>query len=448
MNVVQSLQIALRGLASNKMRTGLTMLGIIIGVGVVILVVAIGQGATKSVTDAVNSLGQNILSVRPGQARLRITAAVTGTTTELITGTNAATDGATSVSAGTSVNTPGSTTSSTSLTSANHLTLNEANQIGIDFPQTISAVAPQSRGSATIRYGNNTASTSVTGTNQEYMFVTNTSISKGNMFTDFDVQQGRKVCVVGATTAKNLTGKDDDDLTGQYITINSQQFLVDGMITPKGAGAFGQDQDDIILMPVTTAMTRLFNKDRLDFLSVRCVSSRLMPLALVQIQNFLRNAHHIRPPYPQDDDFTITNQTQLVQQQANITATMTSLLSAVAVISLIIGGIGIMNIMLVSVTERTREIGIRKAVGATPKDILLQFLIESAVISLFGGIIGIVLGVGSALILSAFAGWNTIVSLASILVALGVSASVGVFFGAYPASKAAALNPIDALRFE
>jgi len=440
MNLYQNLQIAMRGLASNMMRTGLTMLGIIIGVGVVILVVAIGQGATKSVTDAVNSLGQNILSVRPGQARLRITAAVTQSST---------TATATTSSTGVTVVTPGSTSSAQTLTSPNHLTLNEANQIGIDFPQTIKAVAPQSRGTVTIRYGNITASTSVTGTNFEYQFVTNTTVNPGGrFFTDYDVQEGNKVCDVGATTAANMTGKQNANLTGQYISINSQRFLVIGMLTPKGAGAFGQDQDDIILVPVTTAMQRLFNRDRLDFLSVRCVSDRMMPLATVQIQNFLRNAHHLRPPYPQNDDFQITNQTQLVQQQANITSTMTSLLSAVAVISLIIGGIGIMNIMLVSVTERTREIGIRKAVGATPKDILMQFLIESAIISLFGGIIGIILGVGSALFMSAFFGWNTIVSVASILVALFVSASVGVFFGAYPASKAAALNPIDALRFE
>jgi putative ABC transport system permease protein len=442
MNPMQNLQIAMRGLASNKMRTGLTMLGIIIGVGVVILVVAIGQGATKSVTDAVNSLGQNVLSVRPGQARLRITAAVTQSSTATTTTTS------TTSSSGVAVVTPGSTTSAQTLTSPNHLTLNEANQIGVDFPQTISAVAPQSRGNVTVRLGSNTASTSVTGTNHEYLFVTNTTVQHGRFFTDYDVQEGQKVCVVGASTATNLTGKPNTDLTDQYISINSQRFMVIGMLTPKGAGAFGQDQDDIILMPVTTAMQRLFNRDRLDFLSVRCVSNAMMPLATVQIANFLRNAHHLRPPYPQNDDFQVTNQTQLVQQQANITSTMTSLLSAVAIISLIIGGIGIMNIMLVSVTERTREIGIRKAVGATPKDILMQFLIESAIISLFGGVIGIILGVGSALFMSAFAGWNTIVSGASVLVALFVSAGVGVFFGAYPASKAAALNPIDALRFE
>jgi putative ABC transport system permease protein len=448
MNILQHLQIALRGLASNKLRTSLTMLGIIIGVGVVILVVAIGQGATQSVTNAINSLGQNILSVRPGQSRLRITAAVTGTTTELITGTAGSANGTTSTAAGTGVYTPGSTTSSTSLTSPNHLTLNEANQIGIDFPQSISAVAPQSRGNVTIRFGNSTASTSVTGTNKEYLFVTNTSIAKGAMFTDYDVQQSRKVCVLGQTVAQNLTGSSTTDLTGQYISINSQQFYVDGMLTPKGAGAFGQDQDDIILMPVTTAMQRLFNKDRLDFLSVRCISAKMMPLATVQIANFLRNAHHLRPPYPQNDDFQITNQTQIVQQQASVTSTMTSLLAAVAVISLVIGGIGIMNIMLVSVTERTREIGIRKAVGATPRDILMQFLIESSIMALIGGIIGIAFGVGCAMFMSAFAGWNTIVSLASVFIALFVSAGVGVFFGAYPASKAAALNPIDALRFE
>jgi putative ABC transport system permease protein len=439
MNLVQNLKLALRGLASNKLRTSLTMLGIIIGVGVVILVVAIGQGATKSVTDAVNSLGQNILSVRPGQARLRITAAVTQSSAAAVS---------TSTAAGTTITLPGSTTSATTLTTPNHLTLNEANQIGADFPQTIAAVAPQSRGTVTVRYNGNTASTSATGTNSEYMYVSNTSVDQGRFFTDYEVQEATKVCVIGVTTATNLTGNGATNLTGQNISINSQQFQVVGMLTPKGAGAFGQDQDDIILMPVTTAMRRLFNRDRLDFLSVRCTSAKMMPLAQVQIANYLRNAHHLRPPYPQDDDFQITNQTQIAQQQASVTATMTSLLSAVAIISLVVGGIGIMNIMLVSVTERTREIGIRKAIGATPRDILMQFLIESAIIALFGGIIGIILGVGGALLLAALAGWNTIVSIASVLVALFVSAAVGVFFGAYPASKAAALNPIDALRYE
>jgi len=439
MNLLQNLQLALTGLSSNKMRTALTMLGIVIGVGVVILVVAIGQGATKSVSDAVNSLGQNILSVRPGQARLRITAAVTKAS---------AAAGSSTVAAGTSVVTPGSTTSSTALTSPNHLTLNEANQIAIDFPTTVGAVAPMSRGTVTVRLGGNTASTSVSGTNHEYMFVTNTSVDHGRFFTDFEVQEAAKVCVVGHTTAANLSGNPNTDLTGQNLLINSQQFLCVGMLTPKGAGAFGQDQDDIILMPVTTAMRRLFNKDRLDFLSVRCTSARMMPLAQVQIAKFLENAHHLRPPYPLNDDFQITNMTQIAQQQASVTKTMTMLLSAVAVISLIVGGIGIMNIMLVSVTERTREIGIRKAVGATPRDILSQFLIESAIISLLGGLIGIALGVGAAVVLSSVSGWNTIVSSASIGVAIGVSGGIGIFFGAYPANKAARMNPIDALQYE
>jgi putative ABC transport system permease protein len=436
MNLMQNLQIAMRGLASNKMRTGLTMLGIIIGVGVVILVVAIGQGATQSVMAAVNSLGQNVLSVRPGQPRLKITAAVTKA------GTQTTASSTTTVSStGVTVVTPGSTASTTSLTSPNHLTLSEANQIAVDFPQTISAVAPQSRGNVTVRSGSNTASTSVTGTNNAYLYVTNTTVENGRFFTDYEVQEAAKVCVVGTSTIQNLTGSPDTNIIGQYLLINSQRVECIGILAPKGAGAFGQDQDDIILMPVTTAMQRLFNRDRLDFMSVRCKSAKLMPLAE-------RNAHHIRPPYPENDDFQIRDMTQIAQQQASVTSTMTSLLSAVAVISLIIGGIGIMNIMLVSVTERTREIGIRKAVGATPKDILMQFLIESAIMALLGGVIGIILGVGSAALMSAFAGWNTIVSGASVIVALIVSASVGVFFGAYPASKAAALNPIDALRFE
>jgi putative ABC transport system permease protein len=280
------------------------------------------------------------------------------------------------------------------------------------------------------------------------MYVTNTSVDRGRFFTDYEVQEAQKVCVIGHTTAANLSGRADSDMTGQKILINSQQFVCLGMLTSKGAGAFGQDQDDIILIPVTTAMRRLFNKDRLDFMMVRCTNARMMPLAQVQIAKFLRNSHHLQPPFPLDDDFQITNMTQIVQQQAIITKTMTSLLSAVAIISLIVGGIGIMNIMLVSVTERTREIGIRKAIGATPRDILMQFLIESAIMSLLGGIIGIIVGVGGAFFLSSVSGWNTIVSLASILVALLVSGAVGIFFGAYPAGKAAALNPIDALQYE
>jgi putative ABC transport system permease protein len=427
MNLLENLRIALRGLASNKMRTALTMLGIIIGVGVVIIVVAIGEGASQSVTAAVNSLGTNLLSVRPGRPTARLTAAVRSSTT---------------TAAGTVSNTFGGSTSS------NQLTLDDANKIAQNFPQTVAAVAPQVRGGVQVRMGDTDASTSYLGVTPDYLFVNNAAVSSGRFFNSFEVDGTREVCDVGATVAANLTGNPNADLTGQTISVGGKNFLVIGMLAPKGAGAFGQDQDDVILMPITTAMMRIANKSRIDFLSVRCTSQRMMPLAQEQIASFLRNRHHLRPPFPQNDDFQITSQTELLARQQSVTSTMTSLLSAVAVISLIVGGIGIMNIMLVSVTERTREIGIRKAIGATPRDILLQFLIESAIISLIGGLIGIGIGIAGAFLLATLGGWNTIIGTASIVVALVVSAGVGLFFGIYPASKAAALHPIEALRYE
>jgi putative ABC transport system permease protein len=379
----------------------------------VILVVAIGQGAARRVTEAVNSLGTNLLSVFPGTSRFQFNAATTA-------------------GGGTS----------------NRLTLEDARLIGRNFPQTIAAVAPQVRSSVQIRLANKDSTTSLIGSTTDYPFVTNSGTDRGRFFTDAEVDGNLKVCVVGATVAEKLTGDTRADLTGQTIAINRQEFAVVGMLTPKGAGPNGQDQDDLILVPITTAMRRLLNQHTINFMSVRCVSARMMPLAQEEIASFLRNRHHLRPPFPDNDDFSIRSQTELLERQQSVTSTMTSLLSAVAVISLVVGGIGIMNIMLVSVTERTREIGIRKAIGATPRDILLQFLIESAIIALLGGLIGVGLGVGGAVLLAAVGGWATVVNATAIAAALVVSAGVGIFFGIYPASRAAALNPIEALRYE
>jgi putative ABC transport system permease protein len=420
MNLVRNLKLALRGLSTNKMRTALTMLGIVIGVAVVILVVAIGQGATKNVTDAVNSLGTNLLTVRPGRPRTRITAAVTQ---------NASTS---AVSAG----------------SPNRLTLEDSRLIAKNFPESIAAVAPQARGNVQIRLGGKDSTSSLIGSTVEYLDVNNATLSKGRMFTAMENEGVQKVCVVGSTVAFKLTGSATTDLTGVTISVNKQGFLVLGMLTTKGSGAFGQDQDDVILVPLNTALRRVLNTTRIDMLSVRCTTPEAMVLAQEQISSLLRSRHHDRPPYPDNDDFQISSQTELLQRQQSVTGTMTSLLSAVSVISLVVGGIGIMNIMLVSVTERTREIGIRKAVGATPRDIMLQFLIESSIISLMGGIIGVVCGVGGSELLAALAGWSAIVSPFSVFIALGVSAAVGIFFGIYPASKASSLHPIEALRYE
>jgi putative ABC transport system permease protein len=414
MNILESLRVAIRGLFSNKMRTALTMLGMIIGVGVVIIVVAIGQGATQRVTDAVNSMGTNLLFISPGSSRIRISAA----------------------------------TSSPNSGQGNRMTLEDAKLIAQNFPKTVAAVAPQVRADVSIRLGNKDSTTTLTGSTVDYPFVNNVETASGTFFTNEDVDGNLKVCVVGTTVAEKLTGDPKTNLTGRTIAINRQNFKVLGMLTPKGSGAWGQDQDDLILVPITTAMRRIVNKHNINSISVRCVSARMMPLAQEQISTFLRNRHHVPPPYPDNDDFNIRSQTELMDRQQSVTTTMTSLLSIVAVVSLIVGGIGIMNIMLVSVTERTREIGIRKAIGATPRDILLQFLIESAIISMIGGIIGIGVGIGGASLLAQIGGWNTIVDSTAVIAAVVVSAGVGLFFGIYPASKAAALHPIEALRYE
>jgi len=429
MNLIESFRVAMRGLLNNKMRTALTMLGIIIGVGVVILVVAIGEGASKRIADTVNSLGTNLLTVQANRNRVRLNAVTSSTAS------NAAATGS------------GSTSGSSS-SSANHLTMDDEKKIAANFTKTIDTVAPEVDAGVQIRLGSVDANTQVIGTSVDYPYVKNVEVAQGSFFTQDEVDGTQKVCVVGPTVVQNLTGDANTNMTGTTIAINRQNFEVLGTLVSRGATSFGQDQDDVILIPVTTAMRRVVNTQNINDILIRCRTPQSMPLAQEQVSNFLRNRHHIPPPYPDNDDFRIRSQTDLLATQESVTGTMTMLLSLVAVISLVVGGIGIMNIMLVSVTERTREIGIRKAIGATPDDILIQFLIEAAIISLLGGLIGIVLGVGGSRLLSAVAGWNTIVNMTAIIAAVVVSAGVGLFFGIYPASKAAKLNPIDALRFE
>jgi putative ABC transport system permease protein len=414
-SIAENLRLAIRGLTSNMMRTGLTVLAIVIGVAVVNLVEAIGQGAQKSISDQINSLGTNLITVRPSPRRIRITAA-----------------GRSSATAATPVNT---------------LTAQDAKLLPKTFPQTIAAVAPQVRGNVQIRFNGKNVSTTAYGSTASYQTVNDASADKGRWFTDFEDQGGRKVVVVGVTVAQNLTGDANADLTGKQIEINGDNYQVVGMMTPKGAGAFGQDQDDSVFVPLTAGMQRLFGKTTIDNLSVSARSTGLMNLAQAEISSFLRTRHHLQPPFPEDDDFQISNQTELLARSESITSTMTLMLTAVAVICLVIGGIGIMTVMLMSVTERTREIGIRKAIGATPHDILMQFLIESGTMSTAGGILGVLVGLLGTFVMAKL-GWNMIVSSSAIVVALVVSGCIGIFFGIYPASKAAALHPIDALRFE
>ena len=423
MNLLESFRIAIRGLANNKVRTALTMLGMIIGVGVVILVEAIGEGATQRVTETVNSLGTNLLNISSNRNRVRVGTLVTRS--------------ATASSASTSNSTP-----------LNSLTLADATLIAHNFPKSVEATAPQIDNGVQVRLGSVDAKSDVIGTTLDYPYVKNVSVARGHFFSQNDIDGSLKVCVVGPTVAEHLMGDAGVDLTGRTIAINRQGFLVLGMLTSRGATSWGQDQDDVILVPVTTAMRRIFNRRALDNIQIRCTTPAMMPLATEQISTFLRNRHHLRPPFEDTDDFRIRSQTDLLKTQQTVTGTMTTLLSLVAAISLVVGGIGIMNIMLVSVTERTREIGIRKAIGATPRDILRQFLIEAVMISLIGGMIGIGVGVGGAMLLASMAGWNTLINATAVFWAVVVSASVGIFFGIYPASKAASLHPIEALRFD
>ncbi len=437
MKIFECFRIAVRGLANNKMRTALTMLGIIMGVAVVILVVAIGEGAKQRITDTVNSLGTNLLNISPGRNTIRVGSVVTRASTAAATPATAGTTAATS-----------SASSSSSSSQTNHLTLDDGKVIAQNFTKTVEAVAPQIDSNVQIRLGSADASSEVIGTTLEYPYVKNIEVTSGRYFTQDEVDGSLKVCVAGVTIADHLLGDPNADLTGKVIQINHQNFTVLGMLAPKGSGSWGQDQDDVLLVPVTTAMRRVLNRRFLDNLLIRCTTPAMMPLAQEQISAFLRVRHRLPPPFPDNDDFRIRSQTDLMETQQSVTGTMTMLLSLVAVISLVVGGIGIMNIMLVSVTERTREIGIRKAIGATPRDILLQFLIEAAIISLLGGLIGIGAGVTGSILLSTLAGWSTIVNATAIFAAVVVSAGVGIFFGIYPASKAAALHPIDALRYE
>ena len=425
MNLLGGLKIALRALTGNKMRTALTMLGMMIGVAVVIVVVAIGEGATKRVTDTVNSLGTNFLSVSTNRNRLRVGTAISRT----------------------SISVSGAITASNTV-APNRLTVEDGRVIANRFSHTIEAVAPQIDSGVQVRMEGVDANTELIGTTPAYLLVKNAAIETGRFFTQEETDGSLKVCVVGKTIAEHLTGDSETNLTGRTLAINRQQFIVIGMLAPKGATSWGEDQDDVVLVPVTTAMRRVLNRNFLNELLIRCTSQDMMLLATEQISAFLRNRHHLAPPFPENDDFRVRSQTDLMQTQQSVTGTMTSLLKSVAFLSLVVGGIGIMNIMLVSVTERTREIGIRKAIGATPRDILMQFIIESAIISLLGGLIGIVLGVGLSQLLTQLAGWSTVVNPAAIFYSMAVSVCIGLFFGIYPASKAASLHPIEALRQE
>lgn len=403
-----SLRVAMRGLTSNKMRTGLTMLGVIIGVAAVIAMVGMGQGASQAVASQINSLGTNLLTVNAGNPRLGFGGG----------GGEAA------------------------------LRPEDAKIIATRYPNSIAAVAAQVRGSVSVKSGDQSANTQAIGTTPAYLSVNNAAVQEGRFLTEADEAGRTKVAVLGTTVIGNLYGDATVNPIGQQILINRISFLVIGILQTKGAGGFGQDQDDVVIIPQSTALRRVFNRTNLSSISVECTSPKTMDLATEQISDLLRQRHHLQPPFPDNDDFRIRSQASLLETSQGVTGTLTTLLAGVAIVSLAVGGIGIMNIMLVSVTERTREIGLRKAVGATSSDILMQFLIEALMMALLGGLIGVGVGIGIAHLISARMGWATVVQPSIILIAVGVSVGIGVVFGLYPAAKAAKQSPIDALRHE
>jgi putative ABC transport system permease protein len=407
-SLLASLRIALRALMVNKMRSALTMLGIIIGVGAVIAMIAVGSGAKQRIAEQIASMGSNMLIVLSGSSTSGGLRFGTGTVPTL--------------------------------------TVDDAKSILNEIPA-VKYVSPILSGVAQVVFGNQNWSTIVNGATPEVLEIRDWPLASGRPFTQQDVDGATKVCLLGKTVVDNLFGGIDP--IGQIIRIKKVPFTVVGVLAPKGQSTWGQDQDDTIFIPLTTAQKRLFGMQFPGMVRIITVQARepeVMKNVENQINDLLRQRHRIQPN--QDNDFSVRNLTEIAASAEQSAGVMSLLLGAIASISLIVGGIGIMNIMLVSVTERTREIGIRIAVGAKGKDILLQFLIESLVLSLIGGIMGIGIGIAGTLVLARFTQWPTLFSINAILLAFLFAGSVGVFFGFYPARKASMLNPIEALHYE
>ena len=405
MRIQSTFKIAFRALRRNKLRSALTALGIIIGVAAVIAMVGIGSGAKAQVEAQIASLGENVILVFSGSI----------TSSGIRTGWGG----------------------------AGTLKIEDAESIRREIPG-VTAVSEEVRSNSQIAAGNQNWFTQVLGESPEYFDIRQWPLAEGAPFTDQDVRSANKVCVIGRTTATQIYGNEDP--IGQILRIKNVPFTVIGVLTSKGLSAQGPDQDDVIIMPFTSAMKRVAGGTTLRNINVQVANADDLAPVQQQIISLLRQRHNIREG--RDDDFTVRNQQEIAQTATATADVMAGLLFAIAVVSLVVGGIGIMNIMLVSVTERTREIGTRMAVGAHSRDILTQFLIEAVSLSSVGGLIGIVTGVGASKLLAVLKSWPSLISPASIVVAFLVSSAVGVFFGFYPARQASRLDPIDALRYE
>ncbi|KLU64334.1 macrolide export ATP-binding/permease protein MacB [Desulfosporosinus acididurans] len=405
MNFLESIRVSLRALRANKLRSALTMLGMIIGVAAVIAMVGIGNGATASITSQIQGLGSNLLTISSGQSN---SGGVRG-----------------------------------GMGSSDTLKMTDVDKIQIGTA--VKAVAPVANTNGQVVFGSGNTSTTIMGTTQDYQEIKNVTVATGRYITTDDVDKGARVAVLGPTVVTDLFGDANASVIGKVIKINNVPFQVIGVTTATGSTGF-MSSDDMITAPISTIQERLLGKKTVRNILVSATSADQMQAAQNQITAELERAHKIQAG--QSDDFTIQNQADMLQTMTGVTQTLTMLLGGIAGISLLVGGIGIMNIMLVSVTERTREIGIRKAIGAKGMDIMLQFLIEAIVLSILGGGIGIVLGFGGSTLAGKALKMSTSISPMSVLVAFGFSAAIGIIFGVFPARKAASMDPIDALRYE
>mgnify|MGYP000318995932 FL=1 len=411
MNVQNLFQIAFRAIAANKLRSFLTMLGIIIGVASVITMLAIGQGSKKSIQKQISEMGSNMIMIRPGQD-----------------------------------NGPGGVRQDAS--EMQSLKLKDFQYL-VDNAKYLAAISPSVNSSGQFIYGNNNTPSTVYGINNDYLTIRQLTIEEGDKFTDDDIKTSAKVCIIGKTVKDNLF-PDGSDPVGRVIRFNSIPMKVIGVLKSKGYNSFGMDQDDVVLAPYTTIMKRVLAVTYLQGINASALTEDITDEAIEDISNLLRESHKIKKGEDgtYDDDFTIRSQKELSTMMNSTSDLMTTLLLVVACISLIVGGIGIMNIMYVSVTERTREIGLRMSVGARGIDILNQFLIEAVLLSVTGGLIGVIFGILTSFGVNMFAKWPIVIQPWSVLISFIVCSATGIFFGWYPAKKAAGMDPIEAIRYE